>query len=388
VFTLLRQGDVYAPEYLGKRDLLIAQGQVLAMAPDLPALHPSFPQEEVDLAGRRVLPGLVDCHVHLTGGGGEDGFATRVPPLAFSALIEAGVTSCIGVLGTDSCTRTMRDLVATTLGLRTLGISAWCYTGSYQVPPVTLTGNVRDDIVFIDPIIGVGELALSDHRSSQPTLDELLRIVSDAYVGGMIAGKSGHTHLHMGDGVRGLDLVRRALDQSELPARVLHPTHVNRQKALFAEAQALSERGLTVDVTAFDADENSYSAAESIRRWLNDGLPMEQLTCSSDGAGCLPVFDHNGKMIHMDVGQPITLLETLQELLRDGMELEQVLPIFTRNPARVAGLAHKGQLNEGQEADLIILDEKDRLSAVIARGQWMMREGKTLRRGPFEREQQ
>ena len=115
---------------------------------------------------------------------------------------------------------------------------------------------------------------------------------------------------------------------------------------------------------------------------------MEQLTCSSDGAGCLPVFDEDGKMIHMDIGQPVTLLETLQELLKDGFDLEQVLPVFTRNPARVAGLTHKGRLAQGLEADLIILDDHDAIDSVIARGQWMMRGGKITRRGPFEREQQ
>ena len=70
-------------------------------------------------------------------------------------------------------------------------------------PPVTFTGSVRDDIVFLDPVIGVGELALSDHRSSQPTQDELLRIASDAHVAGMISGKAGILHLHLGDGERG-----------------------------------------------------------------------------------------------------------------------------------------------------------------------------------------
>src|SRR5205085_7564452 len=138
--------------------------------------------------------------------------------------------SVVGLLGTDGATRTIRDLVGRTLGLREEGISAWCYTGNYQVPVQTLTGSVRDDIVFIDPIIGVGELAISDHRSSQPTLDELLRVASDVHVAGMMSGKAGVLHLHLGDGPRGLELVRRALDGSELPPRVFHPTHVNRQR--------------------------------------------------------------------------------------------------------------------------------------------------------------
>ena len=80
----------------------------------------------------------------------------------------------------------------------------------------------------MDAIIGVGEVAISDHRSSQPTLDELLRLASEAHVGGLMSGKAGILHLHVGDGPRGLDLVREALDRSEIPARVFNPTHVNR----------------------------------------------------------------------------------------------------------------------------------------------------------------
>ena len=180
---------------------------------------------------------------HASGGGGEAGPETRVPRIHLSHLTEAGVTSCVGVLGTDGTTRTIRDLVATTLGLRAEGLNAWCYTGSYQVPPPTLTGSVRDDIVFVDPIIGVGELALSDHRSSQPTLEEFLRIASDAYVAGMIANKAGLVHCHMGSGERGFSLIHEALDTAEIPPRVYHPTHINRERWLFAEAPKLAKRG-------------------------------------------------------------------------------------------------------------------------------------------------
>ena len=99
-----------------------------------------------------------------------------------------------------------------------------------------LTGSVRSDLVLLEPLLGIGELAISDHRSSQPTLDEILRLAADAHVAGLMTGKAGILHLHLGDGPRGLELVRRALEQSEIPARVFNPTHVNRRKALFAEA--------------------------------------------------------------------------------------------------------------------------------------------------------
>ena len=199
---VLRNVDLYAPEHLGRRDVLVSGGEVSAIALRLPTMPAGIPHQEIDLDGLALVPGFIDAHVHVGGGGGEGGPETRVPPMAFSQLTRAGITTCVGVLGTDGTTRTMRDLVATTLGLRARGLSAYCYTGSYQVPVTTLTGSVRDDIVFVDPIIGVGELAISDHRSSQPTLNEFLRVASDAYTAGLMSGKAGVLHIHMGDGVR------------------------------------------------------------------------------------------------------------------------------------------------------------------------------------------
>ena len=388
MLRLVRNAEVFAPEPLGKRDLLIADRRIAAIAETLPALPADLEHEEVDLGGMRLIPGLIDAHVHLIGGGGEAGPSTRVPPVQLSQLSTAGITTVVGVLGTDGTTRTVADLVARTLGLRDEGLSAYCYTGSYQIPVPTLTGSVRGDIVFIDPIVGVGELALSDHRSSQPTLDELLRVASDAHVAGMISGKAGIVHLHMGDGPRGLDLVRRALEHSELPARVLQPTHINRNRRLYAEACKLAERGGYLDVTAFPEEDDpgdSMYAAEAIARWLKAGLPADRLTCSSDGAGCMPVFDGHGHICAMEVGSPATLMAAISTLLAEGLALERFLPVFTRNVAEVLRLAHKGRIAVGADADLVGLTASGQVSAVLARGSWLVRDGRPVVFGRFER---
>lgn len=385
LLQLLRGAELHAPEALGRRDVLLADGKVAAIAESLPAVPFA---EEHDLRGLRLIPGLMDAHVHLVGGGGEAGPSTRVPPVGLTQLSRAGITTVVGVLGTDGTTRTVADLVARTLGLRHEGLSAYCYTGSYELPVPTLTGSVRRDLVFVDPIIGVGELALSDHRSSQPTLDELLRVAADVHVGGMMSGKAGILHLHMGDGLRGFDLIRRALDHSELPPRVFHPTHINRNRRLFAEAGELAARGCSVDVTAFPPEDDpgdSLYAAEAIERWLAAGLPAERLTCSSDGAGCMPVFDAHGHICAMDVGRPATLSDTLRELLARGHALATVLPIFTTHVADLLRLPHKGRIAVGADADLVALDPEGRIDAVLARGTWLVRRGETVVFGPFER---
>ena len=382
--TLFLNAELYDPEPRGRVHLLVGGERVLWVGREVPAI--GVPVEEHDLGGRRVIPGLIDCHVHLTGGGGEAGPETRVPPMALSRMTTGGVTTAIGVLGTDDAIRTPGELVTVARGLNAEGLTAYCMTGGYHLPPVTITGNVRRDLVLIDLILGVGEVAISDHRSSQPTLDELLRVAADAHVGGLMSGKAGILHLHVGDGERGLQPVRDALDRSEIPAPVFHPTHVNRRRALFEEALALAERGCTVDVTSFPVaeDEDGWSAVAALTRYLAAGLPPERVTVSSDGGGCLPVFDQQGRVVEMDVGRPASLIETLAGLVECGQPLERVLPPFTSNPARLLRLTRKGHLGVGADADLVVLDERGGATEVMARGRWHVREGRAVVRGTFE----
>jgi beta-aspartyl-dipeptidase (metallo-type) len=329
----------------------------------------------------------VDGHAHLSGGGGEAGPHTKVPPPFLGRYTAAGVTSVVGVLGTDDTTRTTAELVTAANGLVAEGLSAWCHTGGYHLPPVTLTGSVRGDIALVDRIIGVGEIAIADHRSSQPTTAELLRLAAEAHVGGLMSGKAGVLHLHVGDGSRGLAQVREMLAQSELPARVFNPTHVNRRRALFEEAVALARQGCVVDITAFPvaADEDAWSAADALERYWASGAPAAHVTVSSDGGGCLPTFDADGRVVAMDVGDAGLLWRTVQTLRARGHTLERVLPPFTSNVADLLRLPRKGRLAVGGDADLLVLDEQGNLRDVMCRGAWHWRHGVQQRRGTFER---
>lgn len=386
MLTLLTHADVYAPERLGLRHLLIGGERILWIGETRPSLPADLGVTEVDLGGRRLIPGLIDGHVHLTGGGGEAGPGTKVPPPPLTAYTLAGVTSVVGVLGTDDITRTPAELVAAARGLEAEGLSAWCHTGGYHVPVVTLAGSVRADIVHIDRIIGVGEVAISDHRSSQPTYEELIKLAAEAHVAGLITGKAGILHLHVGDGERGLAFIRGALGHSELPPRVFNPTHVNRRRSLFDEAIAVARAGCTVDITAFPVaeGEDAWAADEALLRYLASGAPPERVTISSDGGGCLPTFDSDGRVAHMDVGASTALATTLRALLERGEPLERVLPAFTCNVAATLRLARKGRVEVGGDADLVVLDAGGRVVEVMARGAWMVREGRNVKRGTFE----
>ncbi len=383
MLTLIRNAHVFAPENLGVRHLLIGGGRILALSSD--DLQASG-ADVIDLEGRRLVPGFIDGHAHVTGGGGEAGFSSRVPPIPLSKFSSVGVTSVVGVLGADDTTRDTKSLLAQTRSLREEGLGAWCHTGGYHFPPVTLTGSVRDDIVHLDPVIGVGEIAISDHRSSQPTLDELLRVASDAHVAGLITGKAGILHLHLGDGERGLDLVNAALHKTELPARVFNPTHINRRKALFDEALDLARAGSTVDITAFPVaeDEDAWAADVAVIRYLDSGAPAGRITVSSDGGGCLPVFNERGEITSMGIGSPSSLLETLGGLLQKGLTLDTALPILTSNVAELLRLRDRGRIACGNCADLLVLDDDNGISDVMIAGVWHVRDSEQRVAGQFE----
>ena len=382
--TLLLNANVYTPEAIGLNHVLVAGGKIIHIGTEEPMLDDNLDVSTVDLEGQTLIPGFIDCHTHLTGGGGEAGFSTRVPPVPLSKFTSAGVTTAVGLLGTDDLTRNTESVIAQVYALREEGFSAYCYTGGYHLPPTTLTGSVKSDIVFIEPIVGVGELAISDHRSSQPTLNELLKVASEAHVARLMTGKAGILHLHLGDGDRGLSLVRDALSQAEIPARTYNPTHVNRRKALFHEACELTKQGCWIDVTAFETDGIGYEPADALLRYMEQDLPQDKLTISSDGGGCLPSFDGCGHLTKMDFANSQAMTDVFYELLDNGQEMTKVLPFFTSNIATLMNFYHKGRISTHYDADLNVLNPKNRIQHVMVNGCWHVFNQQLKRKGTFE----
>ena len=382
MITLIKNANVYAPTHLGLKHVVVAHSSIISITDSCPNL--GLEHQVVDAQGCALIPGFVDGHTHLTGGGGEAGFSTRVPPVPLSKFTSAGVTTAVGLLGTDDITRSTESLVAQVYALREEGFSAYCYTGGYHLPPTTLTGSVQRDIVFIEPVIGVGELAISDHRSSQPTLNELLKIASQAHVARLMTGKAGMLHLHLGDGASGLSMVRDALEHAEIPPRTYNPTHINRQKFLFEEACDLAKKGCWVDVTAFETDGVGYEPAEALLRYMGQDLPQDKLTISSDGGGCLPDFHADGSLKKMAFAASQSMTNVFYELLDHGENMAAILPFFTLNVAQLMNFHKKGRIEVGANADILILDKHNRIDHVMAMGQWHVKHKQQLLKGTFE----
>ncbi|MCC5882103.1 MAG: beta-aspartyl-peptidase [Halomonas sp.] len=360
LMTLLRVGAIFSPERLEATDILMAGGKIIALGNDLD-IPKGWAIRVVEAHGLTAVPAFIDQHVHVTGGGGEGGCGTRCPEMSAREIAAMGIGTVVGVLGTDSISRSPADLLAKVRGLRTEGISAFMYTGAYRVPPPTLTGDIQRDLAWIPEVIGLGEIAISDHRSSQPRQDEIERIVSDTRVGAMLAGKRGICHFHLGDGKRGLEPLRRLLSETEIPADQVIPTHVNRHKTLLEEA---ADYALTfeasVDVTAFEDAGDGLSSFDAVSRLLERGVPPERITMSSDCNGSLPEFDANGAYLGMKVAKNTTLIADWQRLVHEGvLPLELALGLITTNVARVLGLhASKGRIAIGFAADVTLVDSE------------------------------
>ena len=375
LIKLIKKSKVYCPEYMGEMDILIAGGKIVAMGKDLSFWQAKDEVELIDAVGTFAIPGLIDGHVHILGGGGEGGFSTRTREICIEDLLEGGVTTVVGCIGTDGIGRTMENLISKTKELKEAGISAYAYTGSYQVPVKTLTGKIEKDIAFVDEIIGVGEIAISDHRSSQPTAEELTRIVSEAYVAGMISGKAGVVNLHIGDGKRGLGLIEEIIESSDLPKGQFYPTHTNRSEKVFEEALAYALEGGLVDMTTSTSKDlleaGELSCSKGLVRMIKAGVAIDNITFTSDGGGSLPSFYENGGLERMSVGKSSSLLEAVIKAIKEeNVPIEQAIKVATSNPARILKLKGKGRIREGWDADIVILDEKTfSIKFVIAKGE-------------------
>ncbi|MFQ2906687.1 beta-aspartyl-peptidase [Aeromonas allosaccharophila] len=374
MLTLIEGAEIFSPTHLGQQDLLVADGRIAWMGKGL-TVPANWPLNRIDGRGSYLVPGLVDPLAHITGGGGEGGFAFRTPELAACEALKAGVTTLVAALGTDSLTRTPAQVLGKVREFRAAGVSAFMYTGSYHLPVKTLTGTVESDIILIPEVLGVGEVAISDHRSSAPTHHELARLASEARVAGLLAGKSGVSFFHIGDGKGALAPLRALRDETDIPLRQLYPTHCNRNPWLFAEAIEWGKAGGWVDLTTSSfpdlLEDGERLAADGLVELLAAGVPAERITFSSDANASLPRFDDEGRLIEMRCGQIASLWQQCMRATRLGVSLERALAAVTSNPAQALGLGSKGRIGVGQDADLLLVHARTfAIERVMSGGQW------------------
>lgn len=388
MFTLLKNGRVYAPNDLGIMDVLFVNDKVARIDKNIDVHALGDDVKIFDLTGMKIVPGFIDQHVHIIGGGGEGGFATRTPEVMLTDLTTAGITTVVGVLGTDDVTRHMESLLAKARGLEQEGISAWIYSGSYPIPTPTITGSVRRDIILIDKVIGTGEIAMSDHRSSCPTKQQFAELAAEARVGGILSGKAGVLHLHIGPGPKRLQWLFELLEETDIPITQFTPTHINRTRELLEEGIKFAKLGGMIDITTSSQKiaPKRIQPPEAIQICIENQVPLDRITFSSDGNGSMPEFDENNKYCGLIAASPASTYRAIQKIVQEGiLPLEDVLKFVTINPAQSLKLPGKGQIADGFDADIVVLNDALEIQHVFAKGVCMIQDGAPIVKGTFEK---
>jgi beta-aspartyl-dipeptidase (metallo-type) len=384
---LIKNATLYNPEYCGKKDILTGGKTILGISENI-EMPISSDLELFDAKGLIVVPGLIDNHVHIAGAGGEGGPSTRTPELSISRMFEGGVTTVVGCLGTDGFTRSVESVLMKAKSIRHEGASAWIWTGAYQVPSPTITGDIGKDIALIEEIIGVGELAISDHRSSCPSTDEFIRIAAHARVGGMLGKKAGIVNIHMGDARNPFAAIYEAVSKSMLKFNQFLPTHCNRNDYIFEDSKKYGREGY-IDITTssypYFADEE-IKPSTGLRLLIESGVPVTHITFSSDSCGSLPGFDDEGRLVKLEMGLPSSNLRELSDtVLVEKISIDTALKVLTSNVASILKLPGKGFISKGMDADLLFLNHNIEMVHLIAMGEWVVKDGTVLKKGTYEK---
>jgi beta-aspartyl-dipeptidase (metallo-type) len=392
MFTVITGAEVYAPQPLGGVDILIVGERIAAVGKDLARNLGAIGAEVevIDLSGRILTPGLIDGHYHPLGGGDYEGPLGRVTDIELGDIVRAGITTTVGVLGSDYDARNLNDLFMKSRELQMGGITALFYTGSFFLPPVTLTGAVRRDIMVVESCIGV-KFAISEEMAFNDEMD-MAKVAVEGVHGGSLAGKPGIVHMHVGERASSLDPLFAMIERTGLPAHRFYPTHINRSDPDHMQpAVRFVEMGGTIDLTAIMCPRGGSGTgvriAEAFANLLSLGVPAERITFTSDGNVSMPIRNERREQIGLFNAGVDFLLDEWRDAVREsGLPFEQMLLPVTANPARVLKMSgRKGCIAVGADADLVGWDAALCPQTVIARGKKMLHNGELLVKGPFER---
>jgi len=390
---LIRDGDVYAPEHKGEKDILAINDKIGFIDQNISTTALNVLDKNIkiiDASKCIIIPGYIDQHVHINGAGGEGGPQYRTPPIQLSEFVKAGITSVVGLLGTDGFARSLKALLMKARALEQEGISTWIYTGAYQYPSPTITESILSDIILIDKVIGV-KIALSDHRASHPTVDEFMKVTSEARTAGVLAGKAGVVHIHMGGEKLGLSYLFDIIRNTEIPIEQFAPTHLNKKdEELFQQVVEFGKIGGYIDLTAGASEEEKISKSikpgKVIKRLLKNGVSIEKITISSDGNGSLPKFNEKKEFVGMRIASVSSLHEEFINMVKeDNISIGEAIQVTSTNIAQHLKLSKKGEIRTGKDADIIALDKDTlKIKHVIARGKILMEDEEVVKFGVFE----
>ena len=379
MFLLIKNGEVFTPQSIGVKDVLICAGKIVQISDNIDQPQ-GVATDIIDATDMIVTPGIVDTHIHLLGAGGGGGPDTRSSVVHFSTIARAGVTTAIGTLGLDTMGFGPRELYIRARALEREGLSTYMLTGSYALPSVTITGAVSTDIVFIDKVIGL-KLAMREVLCRSPDKEQLKSILSEVMRAGRWSAKAGVVVAHQGDVPGSMSWVCDALDELMIPKRHFIATHINRSIEILSDAIECAKRGMILDLTGNIPKPEAISAAKALKMMLDTGVPLDNITFSSDSGAFHSYGDGDDTILPVDV-----CIKEIREMVKsEEIPLQDAISTLTINPARLYCLDDvKGSIEVGKDGDVLLFDRSITLDSVIAKGKILVKDGRPIVRGRLE----
>jgi len=389
MFTLIKGAEVYAPEELGTRDILIAGKKIVRIGKDIEEPK-GFECETVVAHGKIAYPGFIDIHIHSTGADDGQGPVGRTFDIDLGDIVESGVTTTVGVQGGSIRVRSLEKLYLKTLELEMMGITSYMLTGCFKVPPPTLTGSIRKDVYLIEKVKGI-KTAISDPTTTHHTWRDLAAIASEVRIGASMARKGAITHVHVGRNPTRMNVMLEMVEETGLNPQHIVPTHVNRvDPDVIEQGIEYTKMNGVVDLSSLmRAEEGTLTGLKvehTVKRMLDAGCSIENITVSSDGNVPMPIRDEDGKQIGMYIAPLDFTRREIRDIADNGVApLGEALKMVTTNPARILGLKGKGEIKEGYDADIIIADSVETLGIdkVYAKGKLQVDNGKSKFQGHY-----
>lgn len=374
---VIRGAEIFAPEKLGKTAVAAVHGKIVAVGDEVSDAVQRLPDVQViEADGLRLVPGLIDQHIHFVGGGDANGALGRVPELTADMLFAGGTTTAVGLLGVDNETRDLRLLLRKAHELRARGVSAFIYTGGMPLPARHLLDSVCADVAFIDQVIG-GKSAVAEKLHPNRDWQDLAELAGQLMRARYMSGKAAVLHCHVGSLPEAIEPLERLIEELQMPRDQIVPTHVNRTadfSPVFEQAIAFARKGGTIDMTCcvsrLDGNLTGVDVPDAVRQCLGKGVAVENITMSTDGNIPATVRDADGNALGYRTVPPSVLWRDVVRLVGENvLPLEKALTLATTNVARVLGLgSRKGRIASGLDADFALVDPDNEIKLVVAGG--------------------
>jgi beta-aspartyl-dipeptidase (metallo-type) len=390
-FLMIEGGQVFAPDDLGVQSILTCHDKIVGVGDAASAMARGLGNiRRLDATGKFVVPGFIDGHLHFLGAGDYDAPLGRVPELHLSMVTRGGVTTAVGLLGLDMDSKNLHSLLVKANELERVGLTTYIYVGSFRIPSPYLTSSVRADLLLIEKVLGV-KVSVAEDCFPNLSLPDFARLAGEVRLAAGMSGKTAIIHAHVGRNQKRLQPIFDLLDAVNIPITQIIPTHVNRYRPdTLAHAFEFVKRGGTIDLSSNLSKRTGsltgMNPDEAVRHALESGLPLSQITLSSDANTSMPTLDDQDRAVGLHNAHPTILHREFVEIVRTNkLTLAQALPLITTNVARVLGISRrKGSLAAGRDADIVLLNSDLAVDTVVALGRIHVQNGQSLIHGPWE----